>query len=85
MAMENKRITQLSTERLNLTSGDYVMVDDENNGSAKYRLDRLKETDTTLSVSGKAADAAATGQANLYSKSDYSCKYFIYKQQSYRN
>lgn len=63
MAMENKRITQLSTERLNLTNGDYVMVDDENNGSAKYRLDRLKETDTTLSVSGKAADAAATGQA----------------------
>ena len=63
MAMENKRITQLSTERLNLTSGDYVMVDDENNGSAKYRLDRLKETDTTLSVSGMAADAAATGQA----------------------
>lgn len=63
MAMENKRITQLSTERLTLTSGDYVMVDDENNGSAKYRLDRLKETDSTLSVSGKAADAAATGQA----------------------
>lgn len=63
MVMENKRITQLSTERLTLTSGDYVMVDDENNGSAKYRLDRLKETDTTLSVSGKAADAAATGQA----------------------
>lgn len=63
MAMENKRITQLSAERLTLTSGDYVMVDDENNGSAKYRLDRLKETDTTLSVSGKAADAAATGQA----------------------
>jgi hypothetical protein len=63
MAMENKRITQLSTERLNLTSGDYVMVDDADNGSAKYRLDRLKETDTTLSVSGKAADAAATGQA----------------------
>lgn len=63
MVMENKRITQLSTERLNLTSGDYVMVDDENNGSAKYRLDRLKETDTTLSVSGMAADAAATGQA----------------------
>lgn len=63
MAMENKRITQLSTERLNLTSGDYVMVDDADNGSAKYRLDRLKETDTTLSVSGMAADAAATGQA----------------------
>ena len=63
MAMENKRITQLSTERLNLTSGDYVMVDDADNGSAKYRLDRLKETDNTLSVSGKAADAAATGQA----------------------
>lgn len=63
MAMENKRITQLSTERVNLTSGDYVMVDDADNGSAKYRLDRLKETDTTLSVSGKAADAAATGQA----------------------
>lgn len=63
MAMENKRITQLSTERLNLTSGDYVMVDDADNGSAKYRLDRLKETDSTLSVSGKAADAAATGQA----------------------
>lgn len=61
--MENKRITQLSTERVNLTSGDYVMVDDADNGSAKYRLDRLKETDTTLSVSGKAADAAATGQA----------------------
>lgn len=63
MAMENKRITQLSTERQTLTSGDYVMVDDADNGSAKYRLDRLKETDTTLSVSGKAADAAATGQA----------------------
>ena len=63
MAMENKRITQLSTERLNLTSGDYVMVDDADNGSAKYRLDRLKETDNTLSVSGMAADAAATGQA----------------------
>ena len=63
MAMENKRITQLSAERLTLTSGDYVMVDDENNGSAKYRLDRLKETDSTLSVSGMAADAAATGQA----------------------
>lgn len=63
MAMENKRIIQLSTERLNLTSGDYVMVDSETDGSAKYRLDRLKETDTTLSVSGMAADAAATGQA----------------------
>ena len=63
MAMENKRIIQLSTERTNLTSGDYVMVDSDADGSAKYRLDRLKETDTTLSVSGKAADAAATGQA----------------------
>jgi lysophospholipase L1-like esterase len=39
------------------------MVDSDADGSAKYRLDRLKETDTTLSVSGKAADAAATGQA----------------------
>ena len=63
MAMENKRIIQLSTERTNLTSGDYVMVDSDADGSAKYRLDRLKETDTTLSVSGMAADAAATGQA----------------------
>ena len=63
MAMENKRIIQLSTERTNLTSGDYVMVDSDADGSAKYRLDRLKETDNTLSVSGMAADAAATGQA----------------------
>ena len=63
MAMENKRIIQLNAERTNLTSDDYVMVDSEEDGSAKYRLDRLKETDTTLSVSGKAADVAATGQA----------------------
>lgn len=63
MAMENKRITQLSTERLTLTSGDYVLVDDANNGSAKYRLDKLKETDSTLSVSDMAANAAATGSA----------------------
>ena len=63
MAMENKRIIQLSTERLTLSGDDYVMVDSETDGSAKYRLDRLKETDTTLSVSGMAADAAATGQA----------------------
>ena len=63
MAMENKRIIQLSTERLTLNGDDYVIVDSETDGSAKYRLDRLKETDSTLSVSGKAADAAATGQA----------------------
>ena len=63
MAMENKRIIQLSTERLNLSGDDYVMVDSATDGSAKYRLDRLKETDSTLSVSGMAADAAATGQA----------------------
>ena len=63
MAMENKRIIQLSTERLTLSGDDYVMVDSETDGSAKYRLDRLKETDSTLSVSGMAADAAATGQA----------------------
>lgn len=63
MAMENKRIIQLSTERLNLSGDDYVMVDSATDGSAKYRLDRLKETDSTLSVSGKAADASATGQA----------------------
>ena len=62
MAMENKRIIQLSTERLTLSGDDYVMVDSETDGSAKYRLDRLKETDTTLSVSGMAADAAAVGQ-----------------------
>lgn len=63
MAMENKRIIQLSTERLTLSGDDYVMVDSETDGSAKYRLDRLKETDSTLSVPGMAADAAATGQA----------------------
>ena len=63
MAMENKRIIQLSTERTTLGDDDYTIVDSGTNGTAKYRLSRLKETDTTLSVSGKAADAAATGQA----------------------
>lgn len=63
MAMENKRIIQLNTERTTLGDDDYTIVDSETNGTAKYRLSRLKETDTTLSVSGMAADAAATGQA----------------------
>jgi hypothetical protein len=63
MAMENKRIIQLSTERTTLDDDDYTIVDSGTNGTAKYRLSRLKETDTTLSVSGMAADAAATGQA----------------------
>lgn len=63
MAMENKRIIQLSTERTTLGDDDYTIVDSDTNGTAKYRLSRLKETDTTLSVSGMAADAAATGQA----------------------
>jgi len=61
MAMENKRIVQLNTERITLTDGDYIMVDDDANGTAKYRLNRLAGTDTTLSVSGKPADAKATG------------------------
>ena len=63
MAMENKRIIQLSTERTTLGDDDYTIVDSDTNGTAKYRLSRLKETDTTLSVSGMAADAAATGSA----------------------
>lgn len=63
MEMEDKRVSQLNTERTTLTDGDYVMVDDAANGTAKYRLNRLAETDTTLSVSGMPADAKATGDA----------------------
>lgn len=72
MAMENKRIIQLNTERTTLTDGDYVMVDSDANGTAKYRLDRLAETDTTLSVSGMPADAKKTGDEITALKDDLS-------------
>lgn len=41
MAMENKRIIQLNTERTTPASDDFVMVDSATNGTAKYQLTKI--------------------------------------------
>ena len=43
MAMENKRIIQLNTERTTPAADDYVMVDSATAGTAKYLLPKITD------------------------------------------
>lgn len=43
MAMENKRIIQLNTERTTPAADDYVMVDSATSGTAKYLLPKITD------------------------------------------
>ena len=72
MAMENKRIIQLNTERTTPAADDYVMVDSATAGTAKYLLPKITDAidqeisdrtsaDTTLQT---AIDNEATARAN---------------------
>ena len=63
--MADKRIIELTNEKLTLGDGDYTIVD-SNEGTYKYKLKRIVDSipapDTTLSIAGRAADAAKTGE-----------------------
>lgn len=60
--MATKRIIDLVTDSLG--SGDYVMVDSAADGTRKVAASDLAvATDTTLAVSGRAADSKAAGDA----------------------
>ena len=43
MAMENKRIIQLNTERTTPAGDDFVMVDSATDGTAKYQLSKITD------------------------------------------
>lgn len=62
--MANKRIIELANEKLVLADGDYTIVD-SNDGTYKYKLKRIQDAipaiDSTLTQTGKAADAKAVG------------------------
>lgn len=62
--MADKRITELTNEKLVLGDGDYTIVD-SNEGTYKYKLKRIADSipaiDDSLSQEGEAADAKATG------------------------
>lgn len=62
MAMENKRIIQLNTERTTPTSGDYVMVDSATDGTAKYQLSKITDGLTQEIATRTAADTAINGE-----------------------
>ena len=72
--MADKRITELTNEKLTLGDGDYTIVD-SNEGTYKYKLKRIVDSipapDTTLSIAGRAADAAKTGQEIADVKRDF--------------
>jgi hypothetical protein len=73
--MADKRITELTNEKLILGDGDYTIVD-SNEGTYKYKLKRIVDSipapDTTLSIVGRAADAKATGDEIADVKRDLS-------------
>jgi hypothetical protein len=73
--MADKRITELTNEKLILGDGDYTIVD-SNEGTYKYKLKRIVDSipapDTTLSIAGRAADAKATGDEIADVKRDLS-------------
>ena len=63
--MADKRIIELTNEKLILGDGDYAMID-SNEGTYKFKLKRILDSipapDTTLPTAGRAADAAKTGE-----------------------
>ena len=73
--MADKRITELTNEKLTLGDGDYTIVD-SNEGTYKYKLKRIVDSipapDTTLSIAGRAADAKETGDQIAGVKRDLS-------------
>lgn len=73
--MADKRIIELTNERLILGDGDYTIVD-SNEGTYKYKLKRIVDSipapDTTLSIAGRAADAKAVGDELADVKRDLS-------------
>lgn len=66
--MANKRITELISEATTVKSDHYIPVDHGTDGTQKMSMSTL--IDDTLSVSGAAADAKATGDAINGLKSD---------------
>lgn len=69
--MANVRIKDITTTASALNDDDYLAIDGATAGSRKILAKDLQtETDTTLSVSGKAADAKATGDSLTELKED---------------
>ena len=72
--MADKRIIELTNERLILGDDDYAMID-SNEGTYKFKLKRILDSipapDTTLSIAGRAADAKATGDEIADVKRDF--------------
>ena len=72
--MADKRIIELTNERLILGDDDYAMID-SNEGTYKFKLKRILDSipapDTTLSIAGRAADAKATGDEIADVKEDF--------------
>lgn len=62
--MADKRIIELTNEKLTLGDGDYTIVD-SNEGTFKFKLKRIMDAipalDDSLSHEGEAADAKAVG------------------------
>lgn len=73
--MADKRIIELTNEKLILGDGDYAMID-SNEGTYKFKLKRILDSipapDTTLSIAGRAADAKAVGDELADVKRDLS-------------
>lgn len=65
MAMENKRIIQLNTERTTPAADDYVMVDSATAGTAKYLLPKITDAiDQEISDRTSADTALQTAITN---------------------
>lgn len=63
MAMENKRIIQLNTERTTPAADDYIMVDSATAGTAKYLLPKI--TDAIDQEISDRTSADTTLQGNI--------------------
>lgn len=62
MAMENKRIIQLNTERTTPAADDYVMVDSATAGTAKYLLPKITDAIDQEISDRTSADTAINGE-----------------------
>lgn len=74
MAMENKRIIQLNTERTTPAADDYVMVDSATAGTAKYLLpkitDAINQENSDRASADTALQTAITNEATARTNAD---------------